>query len=76
MLDENVRLLGDVTVYVDNTLIPPTGVVKYYVDNGEGETLVEIPVSELEHSETDVYNGYFITLPDENIVIPKIMIWA
>lgn len=76
VLDESARLLGDVIVYVDNTLIPPTGIVKYYVDNGEGETLVEIPLSELEHSETDIYNGYFITLPDENIVAPKIMIWA
>ena len=76
VLDESARLLGDVIVYVDNTLIPPTGVVKYYVDNGGGETLVEIPLSELEHSETDVYNGYFITLPDENIVAPKIMIWG
>lgn len=76
VLDENARLLSDVVVYVDNTLIPQTGVVKYYVDNGEGEVLREVPLSELEHSETDAYNGYFVQIPDDNVVSPKIMIWA
>lgn len=75
---ENVeaRLVSDVRVYVDNNIVPQTGVVKYYVDSGEGEILREIPLSKLDHSDSDAYNGYFIHLEDDHIVAPKIMIWA
>lgn len=74
--DAEARLVCDVRLYVDNNVVPQTGVVKYYVDSGEGEILRQIPLSELDQSESDAYNGYFVCLEDDNIVAPKIMIWA
>lgn len=74
--DESAQLYTDLTVYVDNNVVPADGYLKYYVDDGEGQTLVVCPLTELPRSEADEYNCYTVTVEDENILLPKIMIWA
>lgn len=74
--DETLALMDDMRVYVDGRVVPDFAVLKYKVQAADGSIEERaVPLLELSQSPRNKAGGYVVSVPEENILAEKIMIW-